>query len=167
MHSLGGAKELFRQLPGSCLPPQAQHFLRQLFLSRGFPPARKDLLFGIWTLFCWCHLSHWRWGSKYVLASLPRGFPSVGAVLQLGPCWTGTCSYKVWGPVPQWYLMQPPGEGLEAERMGTGRVEQGVCPFHRHQRERRGNLSLLAKACVMAKGRPWALSCEIVWSITN
>lgn len=92
MHSLRGAKELFQQLPGSCLPPQAQHFLRQLFLSRGFPPARRDLLFGIWTLFCWRHLSHWRWCSKYVLASLPRGFPSFGAVLQLGPCWTGTCS---------------------------------------------------------------------------
>lgn len=43
MHSLRGAKELFWQLPGSCLPPQAQHFLGQPFLSRGFPPARGDL----------------------------------------------------------------------------------------------------------------------------
>lgn len=93
MHSLRGAKELFWQLPGSCLPPQAQHFLGQLFLS-SFPPARRDLLFEIWTLFCWPLLSHWRWCSKYVLASLPCGFPSFGDVLQLCPCWTRTCSSK-------------------------------------------------------------------------
>lgn len=120
---------MFWQLPGSCLPPQAQHFLRQLFLSRDFPPARRDLLFGIWTLLL---------TSSVTLEMVFKVCVSIPAwrLSELWRCAPAAClldrdmRYKGMRPCTS-VVPQPPGEGLEEEGMGTRRVERGVCPFGR------------------------------------